>query len=127
LGGVFGVGFLREWLDRTQRLAYRIKEEKEKLEALKNRLDAYRKELETLEAKETKSQTDYERIVYLFETIGDMEKQVKKESKALKNVYKTQYVQRNAVKKIIAAWIITVPAAAVVSALIFYIIKGVML
>ncbi len=30
LGGVFGVGFLREWLDRTQRLEYRIKEEEPK-------------------------------------------------------------------------------------------------
>jgi len=51
---------------------------------------------------------------------------VKKEAKALKQVEKTKYVQRSAVKKIVAAWIITVPAAALVSALIFYIIKGIM-
>ena len=126
LGGVFGVGFLREYLDRTQRLEYRIKEEEEKLEELKKRLEAFRKELESLEAKETKSQQDYERIVHLFELIADHEKAVKKEAKALKQVEKTKYVQRSAVKKIVAAWIITVPAAALVSALIFYIIKGIM-
>ena len=126
LGGVFGVGFLREWLDRTQRLEYRIKEEKEKLENLKSKLEAHKKELEALEAKEVKTQQDYERIVHLFELIGEYEKHVKKESKALKNVYKTKYVQRTAVQKIVAAWIITVPAAAVLSAIIFYIIKGMM-
>ncbi|BBG66186.1 probable low-affinity inorganic phosphate transporter [Hydrogenimonas sp.] len=126
LGGVFGVGFLREWLDRTQRLEYRIKEEKEKLKELERRLEAYRSELHSLESKETKSQQDYERIVHLFELISEHEKLVKKESKALKSVYKTKYVQRNALKKIIAAWIITVPAAALLSAIIFYIIKGIM-
>ncbi|WP_456432525.1 inorganic phosphate transporter [Nitratifractor sp.] len=127
LGGVFGVGFLREWLDRTQRLEYRIREEEARLKELKNRLEAHRSELEHLEAKEDKSQEDYERIVTLFEAINKLEKEVKKGSKALKNVEKTKYVQRSAVKKIVAAWVITVPAAAVVSALIFYIIKGAML
>ncbi len=127
LGGVFGVGFLREWLDRTQRLDYRIEEEKEKLDKLKASLEAQRKELEDLEAKEEKTQADYERIVSLFNRVESLEKEVKKESKVLKNVYKTKYVQRSALKKIVAAWIITVPAAAVVSAIIFYIIKGAML
>ncbi|ADV47307.1 inorganic phosphate transporter [Nitratifractor salsuginis] len=127
LGGVFGVGFLREWLDRTQRLQYRIKEEREKIEALKRKLSALKEELKSLEAKEEKSHADYERIVHLFEAIEGMEKELKAETKALKRVYKTRYVQRSAVKKIVAAWVITVPAAAVVSALIFYIIKGAML
>ncbi len=127
LGGVFGVGFLREWLDRTQRLEYRIKEEEQKLKELKSKIEAYRSELESLEAKEVKSQQDYERIVHLFELITDHEKLIKKESKTLKSVYKTKYVQRNALKKIVAAWVITVPAAALISAIIFFIIKGMMI
>jgi PiT family inorganic phosphate transporter len=126
LGGVFGVGFLREWLDRTQRLEYRIREEKEKLEELKSKLSAFNSELTILESKEVKTQQDYERIVRLFELIGEYEKRIKKESKALKNVYKTKYVQRNALKKIVAAWVITVPAAALLSAIIFFVIKGIM-
>ena len=127
LGGVFGVGFLREWLDRTQRLEYRIQEEKENLQKLHKRLDALESELERLEAKENKTKGDYERIVELFENINDLEKEIKKENKILKNVAKTKYVQRSALKKIVAAWIITVPAAGIVAALIFYIIKGAML
>jgi len=127
LGGVFGVGFLREWLDRTQRLEYRIKEEEEKLEELKSKLLAFQNELKNIESKENKTQEDYERIVYLFKLIDEHEKHIKKENKALKNVYKTKYVQRNAVKKIVAAWIITVPAAALLSAIIFFVIKGIMI
>jgi len=84
-------------------------------------------EMKYLEEKTQKSQEEYERIVRLFEQIAQDEKELKKESKALKRVAKTRYVQRSAVNKIVAAWIITVPAAAVVSALIFYMIKGVML
>jgi len=38
---------------------------------------------------------------------------------------KENYVKRGMVKKIVAAWIITVPAAAVLSALIFYVLKGI--
>jgi len=37
-----------------------------------------------------------------------------------------KYVKRAAVKKIIAAWIITVPAAATLSAIVFFTIKGIM-
>ena len=40
---------------------------------------------------------------------------------------KIQYVKRDAVKKIIAAWVITVPAAAILSAGIFFMIKGIMI
>ncbi len=127
LGGVFGVGFLREWLDRTQRLQYRIQEEQQKIEALKLKLAALREELKVLEEKEEKSHSDYERIVNLFGEIESLEKELKSETKALKRVYKTRYVQRGAVNKIIAAWVITVPAAALLAALIFFIIKGVML
>ena len=39
------------------------------------------------------------------------------------NNKKEKYVKRDMVKKIIAAWIITVPAAAILSAIVFFIIK----
>ena len=127
LGGVFGVGFLREWLDRTQRLEYRIKEEEQKIQEYKSKVEALKAELKDLEDRKDKSKGDYERIIELFELINSYEKELKKETKALKRVQKTKYVKRSAVNKIVAAWIITVPAAALISALIFYIIKGVML
>jgi len=127
LGGVFGVGFLREWLDRTQRLEYRIKEEEERLKELKSKLSVIQNELKSIESKEGKTQEDYERIVYLFQLKDEYEKRVKKENKALKNVLKSKYVQRDAVKKIVAAWLITVPAAAILSSIIFFVIKGIMM
>jgi len=55
LGGVFGVGFLREWLDRTQRLEYRIEEEKMRIDEIKRSLEAAKSELASIESKEEKS------------------------------------------------------------------------
>jgi PiT family inorganic phosphate transporter len=51
----------------------------------------------------------------------------KKKVKALKRALRENYVKRGLVKKIIAAWIITVPAAAGVSAIIFFVLKGLVL
>ena len=49
----------------------------------------------------------------------------KKKVKSLKRSLRENYVKRGMVKKIVAAWVITVPAAAILSAMIFYIIKGI--
>jgi PiT family inorganic phosphate transporter len=40
---------------------------------------------------------------------------------------RTEFVRRDAIKKIVAAWIITVPAAALLSAIFFYLIRAIML
>jgi PiT family inorganic phosphate transporter len=48
----------------------------------------------------------------------------KKRVKSLKRSLRENYVKRGMVKKIVAAWIITVPAAAFLSAIIFFVIKG---
>jgi PiT family inorganic phosphate transporter len=124
VGGVFGVGFLREWLDNTDE-AEIIAEREAKMAEEEKTLQAYHQELETLEAKSEKKKSDYQRIVSLYKLIEDMEEKIKRDKKALKSVMKTKYVKRDAVKKIIAAWVITVPAAAILSALIFFMIKGI--
>ncbi len=109
VGGVFGVGFLREWLDSKNASAQQreLEAEQAKLSRLKEELNNCpnnnpAKKLELIEA----------------------HKAQKKVVKRLKKAIRERYVKRGMVKKIVAAWIITVPAAAVVSALIFYIIKG---
>jgi len=108
VGGVFGVGFLREWMDRkgTDEKRVALENQRAKVQALKD-------ELETV--------VDAERKLELFETI----KQEKKRTKVLKRAVKETYVKRGMVNKIIAAWVITVPAAAVLSAITFFIIKGI--
>ena len=125
IGGVFGVGFLREWLDTTD-LSQEIKGEKEFIQDEKKNLRAFKKELSTLEEKEGKAKEDYQRIVELYKWIEDEEDRIKLAKKSLKKDEKVKYVKRDAVKKIIAAWIITVPVAAILSAAIFFMIKGMM-
>ena len=46
------------------------------------------------------------------------------ERKQLRKVYKQQLVKRSEVLKIAAAWVITVPATAVMAALLYYMIFG---
>jgi len=126
VGGIFGVGFLREYLD-SNGVKNEIEHEKEVLIDEMKQLKALNAELHSLEEKENKKQEDYERIVDLYKAIDEEEECVKKAKKQVKSSEKVQYVKRDAVKKIIAAWVITVPAAAVLSAFIFFMIKGMVL
>ncbi len=110
VGAVFGVGFLREWLDSKK-----MDEKQKELQAEMQKLEALKAELND------PALTDPAKKLELIEAHKAQKKKVKRIKKALRE----NYVKRGMVKKIIAAWIITVPAAAVLSAIIFYIIKGV--
>ncbi len=124
VGGVFGVGFLREWLDSSEENY--LREIRAKFKNDKKELEEYTLELQELEKIDKKSKKEYERIVNLYQLIEEKEELVKEEKKDFKSAKKIKYVKRDAVKKIIAAWIITVPAAAMLSAGIFFMIKGIM-
>lgn len=126
VGGIFGVGFLREYLSQTSKDEILLQEQ-ELLENEKRTLKAYTHELESLEKKESKKKGEYERIVELYKLIDEEESKVKEVKKQIKNTEKIQYVKRDAVKKIVAAWIITVPAAALLSAMIYFMIRGIVL
>jgi PiT family inorganic phosphate transporter len=127
IGGIFGVGFLREWLDSSFDIMDEIEQEKAELKDEKQLLHAYRKELKTLISKENKTEQDYERVTLLYRLIDEEEEAVKSAKKVLKEDVKNLYVKRDAIKKIITAWLITVPSAAVMAACIFFMIKGFML
>ena len=126
VGGIFGVGFLREYLASSGQEEV-IEKEQVTIEDEKKMLKAYSSELKKLENKTSKTKADYERIVDLYKAIDHEEDKIKASKKHIKSVEKVKYVKRDAVKKIIAAWIITVPAAAVLSAAIFFMIKGIVL
>jgi PiT family inorganic phosphate transporter len=126
IGGVFGVGFLREWLDKSHNLEDDIAQEKREIQEEKQLLSALRTELNELMEKQKKTVADYERITDLYRSIDEEKGTLKKAKKTLKKEKKSLYVKRDIVKKIITAWLITVPAAAVLSACIFYMIKGIM-
>ncbi|PHS39155.1 MAG: inorganic phosphate transporter [Sulfurovum sp.] len=126
VGGIFGVGFLREYLEAKKEKSI-ITDEQETLHDEKKSLKAYKNELKTLEEKSGKSKADYMRVVDLYKMIDEEEEMIKSAKKQLKSAEKIKYVKRDAVKKIIAAWVITVPAAAILSAGIFFMIKGIVL
>lgn len=117
VGGVFGVGFLREYLKRRHAGAlefiklHHAGDDKVLVEAFIDRFQAA-----TLEAKR--------------EMLDQLKKHAapavlsKFERKQLRRVYKEQLVKRSEVLKIAAAWVITVPATALMAALIYYMIYG---
>ncbi len=124
VGGVFGVGFLREYLDSNETRF--LQGLRKKFKKHKKELDSMTKELDELEALEKKSKSNYVRIVELYKVIEEKQEVVKQEKKDVKEAKSVKYVKRDAVKKIVAAWVITVPAAAILSAAIFFMIKGIM-
>jgi len=126
IGGVFGVGFLREYLQLTETTTT-IQEDKELIEDEKHNLNKLKTELKSLRGKKEKELEDYKRIVELYKLIEKEEKLIKSAKKHIKRVKKVQYVKRDAIKKIVAAWLITVPAAAILAAVLFFTIRGIML
>ena len=124
VGGVFGVGFLREYLDNSETNFLRIT--KERFKANKKELEILESELIKLDKIKDKSKKDYQKIIELIKLIEDKHEIVKDEKREFKTAKKIKYVKRDAVKKIIAAWVITVPAAATLSACVFFMIKGIM-
>ena len=115
VGGIFGVGFLREYLKSSyaSQLHAMIEQhegaERERLEAfLEDFQNASVEEMKLMikEAKQKKAELGFS----------------KAERKRLKKIYSEKLVKRSAFKKIIAAWIITVPASASLAALTFYLI-----
>jgi len=111
VGAIFGVGFLREWLDSKETGA-----KQEKLHAAVEKQNTMKAEFSDI-----RDTGDYKRQVEMIESLKTQKKKVK----SLKRTLRENYVKRGMVKKIVAAWVITVPAAAILSAIIFFILKGV--
>ncbi|HIC43433.1 MAG TPA: inorganic phosphate transporter [Sulfurimonas sp.] len=126
IGGIFGVGFLREFLSTTS-AQEKIEAEEIQIEEDKKAKSEHKSELKELKAHDQNSDEEKARIKELKSTIKVEKEVIKAEKKHLKRAKKVKYVQRSALMKIIAAWVITVPAAAALSAFFFYIIKNIMI
>jgi len=119
IGGVFGVGFLREYLKSNYATQlHKIMEHHDpaEQERLKPFLDDFRnasvEEMENL-LKQAKKK-----------------KQVplsKSERKRLKKIYREEMVKRSHLTRIVAAWIITVPASAIMAATLFFTLRGLLI
>ncbi len=122
VGAVFGVGFLREHLKATySRMIEEIEahhqgEDRAVVEAFLDRfqaasLEEKRQMLRELKNKKSPAAPPLE----------------KGERKRLKKLVRKQLVKRSAVMKIVAAWLITVPASGLMAAILYFTIRGMML
>ena len=87
IGGVFGVGFLREYLDSSE--TKWLQNIKEQFKSNKKEFEHLQTEFHTLETKQNKTQEEYERIIELFKLIDekqDLLKDEKKNTKVLKRL-----------------------------------------
>lgn len=123
VGAVFGVGFLREAIkssyavliaDIRKHHADSDDETEESLEQFLNDFEA----------------ADFDqkgRMIKLMKKKSMAVDLEKKERKKLKKLYKEELVRRSAVYKIAAAWVITVPASALMSALFYFTLRGMLM
>lgn len=120
VGGIFGVGFLREYLKRTHAKA--IQEIRDRHQG------ADQQEVEEFIQMFDKAPLHEKKFLLsqLKEKEADVELS-KKERKSLNKVYQKELVKRSAFLKIAAAWVITVPASALLAAMFYFMIRGLMM
>jgi PiT family inorganic phosphate transporter len=120
VGGVFGVGFLREYLKTTySKMVLDIQDhhhgqDEAEVAAYLERFKIASIDKKEAMLKELKAKTGATQLT-------------KKERKRLKGVYRHELVKRSHLMKIITAWLVTVPLSALLAALLFFTIRGMML
>ncbi|MFN2380990.1 MAG: inorganic phosphate transporter, partial [Guyparkeria sp.] len=122
IGAVFGVGFLREYLksnyDRLEQQVRELHPEGDDDEVMQEYLERFR--AAPLKHKELMLQELKDKTTRREAHIS------KRQRKDLKKIYKRELVKRSLVLKVIAAWVITVPAAAILAAVFFFLIRGIL-
>ncbi len=120
VGGVFGVGFLREYIKRTHaKTIQQIRDHHQGAD--QQEVEAFIQQFEKSSLPQKK-----EMLAQLKAKKADVEL-TKKERKSLNKVYQKELVKRSAFLKIAAAWVITVPASALLAALFYFTIRGIMI
>jgi len=120
VGGVFGVGFLREYLKANYAKAIHEIEDHHQ-GADHDEVEAFMHKFEAADFEEKR-----EILAQLKAHKADVDLP-KKERKELKKVYRQELVKRAMLVRIASAWIITVPASALLSALVYFTIRGMLL
>lgn len=121
VGGVFGVGFLREYIKSSYaRMLDDIRDHH--ADSDPEAVDAFLAEFEAADVttkgemlRAMKAQASADRL------LG------KSERKGLGRVHRIELVKRNLLFRIAAAWVITVPLAALLAAMFFFMIRGMLL
>jgi inorganic phosphate transporter, PiT family len=118
LGGVFGVGFLREFIKSNySQMIDEIKEHH--LGADKENVEAFLNKFAKASFKEKQEMLDQLKARTAQANLSKFER------KKMRKVYRQELVKRSAAFKIAAAWIITVPASALMAAMLYFMIFGI--
>jgi PiT family inorganic phosphate transporter len=121
VGAVFGVGFLREFIKSNYaRMLDEIQEHHH--DADEAQVEAFLAEFNAAPIAEKELM-----LQELKQHAANVPELNKKERKVLRKAYRQELVKRSALLKIAAAWIITVPASALMASIIFFAIRGIML
>jgi len=123
VGGIFGVGFLREHLHtnynhKIDKMRRHMRDEEQKDEAT---IDAFIEKFNAAKVAEKR------------EILVELKRKARREEiswwerRQVKKAFKAQLVERSMLYKIIAAWIFTVPVAGLLSAALFFMIRGIMM
>jgi PiT family inorganic phosphate transporter len=123
VGGVFGVGFLREYL-------------KASYARMEDEIRAHHAEGDILAVNEFLARFKTASLKQKGIMLAELKMQSKlkldpanfskPERKGLKKFYRKELVKRSQILKIVAAWVITVPASALVAAGLFYVLRKTM-
>ena len=121
VGGVFGVGFLREYIKSNYARmlddirSHHADNDPEAVEELLARFEAADVTAKGEMLREMKAQAASDRL------LG------KQERRGLGRVHRVELVKRNLLFRIAAAWVITVPLAALLAAMFYFMIRGMLL
>ena len=123
VGGIFGVGFLREYLNtdynlKVDKIRNHMRDVEEKDEAT---IDAF------IEKFDAASVADKHTFLKELKRKARADEITWWERRRVKKAYKAKMVERSMLFKIIAAWVFTVPVAGLLSAALFFMIRGIML
>ncbi len=124
IGAVFGVGFLRELLKvnyaKMEQVVFAGHPGDDRAE-----VEAYLKRFEAAEVSDKKSMlADMKQRAKAHQKAGGAVF-AKDERKALKKAYKKELVKRSTVLRIVAAWIVTVPATALMASVLFFLVSAI--
>jgi len=117
VGGVFGVGFLREYLKASYSTMI------EEIKSHHQDQDEAVVESFLLEFK-TASISDKASMLKQLKQHSARAELTKKERKQLKKLYRQELVKRSHLMKIVAAWVITVPASGLMAAIIYFALRA---
>ncbi|MDR1530169.1 MAG: inorganic phosphate transporter [Burkholderiales bacterium] len=124
VGGIFGVGFLREYLKTNY--AQMLEEIREHYpEEERSTINDFMERFEKATVRERGIML--RKLKRLKKDKNAPAVLSKSERKNLRSVYKEELIKRSLVIRIAAAWLITVPASALLSAMFFFMLRGMLL